>query len=61
MNPTAVTEENITFNNMSQELFSPISPKHAIFGRIPGGSNINNHTANVIAGLEPGYNDSGID
>lgn len=46
---------------MSQELFSPISPKYAIFGRIPGGSNMNNHTADVIAVLEPVYNDCKID
>lgn len=51
-------EENITSNKMSQELLYLISPKHAIFGGIPGRSNINNHTAHVVTGLELVYNGS---
>lgn len=51
-------EENITSNKMSQELLYLISPKYAIFGGIPGRSNINNRTANVVIGLEIVQNSS---
>ena len=43
---------------MGQELFYLISPKYATFGRIPGRSNINNRTANVVIGLELVYKGS---
>lgn len=60
-NPTELSEENTTSNTISQELFYLISPKYAIFGRVSGGSNINNHTANILMGLRLVYKGSSID